>query len=169
MDKQTAAQQINARELLIFVFLKVTWATIVLAIEDIFAYPQSRDFKRWAVRQMRNFVAIQVILFVLMGCATDQFSAPSIELEIRLSEYLSTKAPGRIYIWVSSYHGEAPGHQMMITFVEWGNRHVQDMNMLLKQWPEATRGRTYDLLQCAATDSGQVIRFKIPEVAQQMR
>ena len=116
---------------------------------------------------MRYVVAIQVILFVLMGCATDQFSAPSIELEKRLSEYLKSKDPGPIHFWASSYHGEAPSHQMMITFVEWGNRHVQDMNSLLKQWPEATRCETFDRLQWAATDSGQVIRFKIPDAAQQ--
>jgi hypothetical protein len=116
---------------------------------------------------MRYFVAIQVILFVLMGCATNQFSAPSIELERRLSEYLNSKDPGPIHIWVSRYHGEAPGAQMMTTFVEWGNRYVQDMNMLLKQWPEATRCETFDRLQWAATDSGQVIRFNILDAAQQ--
>jgi len=43
---QRATQQINARELLIVVLLKVAWATIILAIAGVFAYPQSRNFKR---------------------------------------------------------------------------------------------------------------------------
>ena len=84
-----------------------------------------------------------------------------------LAERLKSKDPGPIYLWVSRYHGEAPSHQMMITFVEWGNRHVQDMNSLLRRWPKATRCETFDRLKWAATDSGQVIRFNILDAAQQ--
>jgi hypothetical protein len=65
LDKQTAAQQINARELLIFVFLKVTWATIVLAIEGIFAYPHSRDFKRYSNE------ACDIISSIIQGSVGD--------------------------------------------------------------------------------------------------
>ena len=110
---------------------------------------------------MRYVVAIQVILFVLLGCATDRFSAPSVELERRLSEYLKSKDPGPICPWVSRYHGDAPSHQMLITFIEWGNRHVQDMNSLLRRWPKATRCETFDRLKWAATDSGQDIRCSL--------
>ncbi len=62
-----AAQQINARELLIFVFIEVTWATIVLAIEGVFAYPQSRDFKRYMNEVRRKSMAREAMLFNDMG------------------------------------------------------------------------------------------------------
>jgi len=114
---------------------------------------------------MKILVSILFVAFLLSGCAKPHpFSAPSIELERRLDRYLDSHDPTPLYEWVAMYHGEAPGHQMRITFVDWGNSHIKDMNEVLKSWPIETRADVFDLLEWAAKDSGQKIKFKIPEM-----
>jgi hypothetical protein len=33
--------------------------------------------------------------------------------------------------WLEDYHGEAPGHQVMLTFAHWGMEHPQDFVLFL--------------------------------------
>ena len=96
----------------------------------------------------------------------DEFSQPSIELKEKLADYKNSKNPKPIYEWVSTYHGEASGHQMMINFVNWGNQNVSDMNNLLSTWPNSNRKQVFYLLEWAATDSVTKIQFNVPQISQ---
>ena len=119
-------------------------------------------------KKIRHISAMfSFIVLSLSGCGTDEFSAPFIQLQKRLDDYQISKNAAPVYEWVSQYHGEAPGHRMMITFVEWGNLYVPEMNILLKKWPATERSETFDRLKWAAADSGQPIKFAIPDAGQQ--
>ena len=51
----------NLRELLIFVLSNAPWGTIVLVIEGVFAYPQSRDFKHYVESYKACFTALMAV------------------------------------------------------------------------------------------------------------
>jgi hypothetical protein len=115
---------------------------------------------------MKHLLLKTLLLLLIAGCSTDELSAPSIELKKRLSTYTKTRVAAPVHSWVSSYHGEASGHQMMITLVEWGNLNRVEMNSLLESWPLSDRNEVIDRLVFAASDSGQKILFTISKSAQ---
>ena len=107
--------------------------------------------------------AILVLIACLSACGSpDQFSRPSLELKSRLHDYSRSGDAQSVIEWATQYHGEAPGHQMRIDFVAWGNANQKKMRSLLKRWPSEDYERITDLLRWAATDSGQSIKFDIP-------
>ncbi len=111
-----------------------------------------------------RFTAILVAAFYLSACAqSDDFSRPTLELQSRLDTYSRTNDAKPVIDWVTQYHGEAPGHQMYIDFVTWGNAHQQEMYDILYSWPDDDFERITDLLKWAARDSGQELEFRVPE------
>ena len=99
---------------------------------------------------------------LLIGCTVcDEFSKAAFELEAKLDVYVKTANPTPVIDWVSHYHGEAPSHQMMIRFVDWGDQHRVEMNRLLELWPLKNKDQVLTRLQWAGQDSGQVITFHL--------
>ena len=92
---------------------------------------------------------------------SDPLKGPRIELEDRLAHYVRTDDPTPVYEWASAYHGEAPGHDLMIGFVRWGNSHPRRMERLLSTWPEESIDDVRYRLRWAGTDSLQHVRFDL--------
>ena len=86
---------------------------------------------------MKHGTCVTVIAVVAtsFGCRADNCSRPSIEFGERLDRYLHGGDPMDVVAWATQYHGEAPGNQMMMEFVGWGNSHPQAMSRLLSSWP----------------------------------
>ena len=83
----------------------------------------------------------------------------------RLEVFLRSNDPAPVVAWATKDHGEAPGHEMMVFFVGWGNLHPKRMADLLDRWPADSAALIIQRLQRAAVDSGQTVNFEIAEVS----
>ncbi len=113
---------------------------------------------------MRSVILIFALL--LIGCSQHAgISQPSAVLKSRLEVFLRSNDPAPVVAWATKDHGEAPGHEMMVFFVGWGNLHPKRMTDLLDRWPADSAALIIPRLQRAAVDSGQTVNFEIAEVS----
>ena len=116
--------------------------------------------------QQRMRSVILTFALLLIGCSQhDEFSQPSAVLQSRLEVFLRSNDPAPVVAWVTKDHGKAPGREMMVYFVGWGNLHPKRMAELLDRWPADSAALIIPRLQRAAVDSGQTVNFEIAEVS----
>lgn len=63
----------------------------------------------------------------------------------------------KVIAWLGLYHGEAPSHQVMISFVHWATSNTAAAEKLLAQLPIASM--MTERLAFAVTDGGQTDEF----------
>lgn len=63
----------------------------------------------------------------------------------------------KVIAWLEMYHGEAPGHQVMSSFVDWATNNAAAAENLLARLPPAPI--MAERLAFAVTDSGQIDDF----------
>jgi hypothetical protein len=73
------------------------------------------------------FAGIQVLLlFVLLNRPfDDSISLAGRHTSELLALHVRNDQTGEVLAWLTQYHGEAPGHQVMITFVEWAINNAE--------------------------------------------
>jgi hypothetical protein len=63
----------------------------------------------------------------------------------------------QVITWLEMYHGEAPGHQVMISFIQWATVNTAAAENLMARLSSAPM--LTERLAFAVTDSGQVEGF----------
>ncbi|OQW52455.1 MAG: hypothetical protein A4S09_08865 [Proteobacteria bacterium SG_bin7] len=61
--------------------------------------------------------------------------------------------------WLTQYHGEAPGHQVMIVFVAFGIENPESFKEIVGGLPLESKSKILDRIAFAATDSGMEHEF----------
>lgn len=61
--------------------------------------------------------------------------------------------------WITKYHGEAPGHQVMIVFASFGIANPEAFKKILGNLPVELKPKTLERISFAVTDSGMEADF----------
>jgi len=75
----------------------------------------------------------------ISDCNGDAICESKVETEEVLKTFEGDEDSQSVYTYFDTYKGEATGMQARITFLEWGNKNVEEMDSLLTNWPEETR------------------------------
>jgi hypothetical protein len=61
----------------------------------------------------------------------DSITRAAIDTDRRLFRYELSGRPEALRRWLTTYHGEAPSHQVMISLGKWSLRHAQQFRILV--------------------------------------
>ena len=106
---------------------------------------------------MKRMYYIFVLLAIICACSdsTDSIGAAARKTDIILKNYETNHEPSEVYSWVFSGHGEAPRHQVFISFVSWSIRKPESFRKLLQNLPQKQHVEFVGRFAFAVTDSGQ--------------
>ena len=103
------------------------------------------------------------VLFGVLAACDDRhtdFDHAHVDTIAVLSKYADTGDPNPVARWLTTYHGEAGGHQVRISTVAWLSKHPALIAPALAAIPDDEFGSVSSLLAFAATDSGQTAPFE---------
>jgi len=111
---------------------------------------------------MKKVIFIFSSLLLFFGCseAVDSIGEANIKTQNVFRAYETSGDADAAYAWLFARHGEAPGHQVFITLVEWSTKHPDKFKALLEKLPQEHRTSFVVRYAFAVTDSGQDNDYK---------
>ncbi len=126
-----------------------------------------------AILQMMKFLKIGCAVFLVLCVLTagffvflyrngDSVDRAAIDTEMRLvGTRIGLCNEECISTWLTEYHGEAPGHQVMITFVSFGISNTNLFLKILRDLPTDSIEKVVDRVSAAVSDVGLEKEFNI--------
>lgn len=109
-----------------------------------------------------------VVLTVLLVCCTasacamtqDSIDKIGDETDRILAKYEKTKDTQETVAWLTKYHGEVQGHQVMIVFADWAMSHQDDFTKIVSNLGNKERDGFVERFAFALTDSELDDKFR---------
>lgn len=107
----------------------------------------------WILAGLQTFLLYNILFHPF----DDPISLAGRQTEELLALHEKYDQTSKIIAWLDMYHGEAPSHQVMISFVHWATTNADSAEKLLAELPSAPM--MAERLAFAVTDSGQTNEF----------
>ena len=112
----------------------------------------------------KQFINMFLPLVVLLGSlpcmAQDAIDKAGDDTIRVIKEYERNHDAKAIRLWLTEYHGEATGHQVMIVFAEWAMKHQSDFISIAEGIKKEKQKEFAESFAFALTDSGSDREFK---------
>jgi hypothetical protein len=101
-------------------------------------------------------------LTVVHSCAQDNDSIAKAETETEkiLKEYEKSNDAKKVIDWIFANHGEAAGHQVMISLAKWSLNHQNDFALLVEGIDKNKQEEFAESFSFALTDSKMDGKFR---------
>lgn len=114
-----------------------------------------------AIFALSGWILVGLQAFLLYNILFHPFDDPISQAGRHTEELLALHErydqTSKVVAWLDMYHGEAPGHQVMMSFVHWATTNTDSAEKLLAELPSAPM--MTERLAFAVTDSGQTNEF----------
>jgi hypothetical protein len=127
-----------------------------------------------AMRRAIQLVLVGALLAVVVGAGLtalwrgpetrewwsgDSITRARIDTERKLANFRRSRDHGALREWLAAYHGEAPSHEVLITFGRWARSNQAEFLELLGGFELPERRTILWRLDFALSDSGQSDSF----------
>ncbi len=106
------------------------------------------------------FSIILVDSIIACVARSDTIDQAALDTQRILKTYERTRDPKEINSWLIDYHGEAPGHQVMTTLVQWSLEHQSDFITIIDGIRQDKQHEFVEKFAFALTDTALDKEFK---------